>query len=106
MPDRAACPATLRLVAQLPRRVLIALVRVYRLLLSPWLGNSCRFEPSCSAYAIEALQRHGAIIGSGLTTYRLLRCHPWCTPGADPVPERPLRPFTALLSNPNLKKHL
>lgn len=81
-----------------PRRGLIALVRVYRLLLSPWLGNQCRFEPTCSRYAIEALERHGAVLGSGLAAGRLLRCHPWCTPGHDPVPERPWRPFTGLLS--------
>ncbi len=91
-------------VLRWPRLALIALVRAYRLLLSPWLGNSCRFEPTCSAYAIEALGRHGALVGSGLTTYRLLRCHPWCTPGADPVPDQPLRLFTTLLSHSNLKK--
>lgn len=89
---------------QLPRRVLVGLVRIYRLVLSPWLGNSCRFEPTCSNYAIEALERHGALLGSGLTTWRLLRCHPWCTPGADPVPEQPLGLFTRLLKSPNLKK--
>jgi putative membrane protein insertion efficiency factor len=87
-----------------PRRVLVLAVRVYRLLLSPWLGNSCRFEPTCSTYAIEALERHGALLGSGLTTWRLLRCHPWCTPGSDPVPEQPMGLFTRLLSSPNLKK--
>ena len=91
-------------MARWPRRLLVGFVRVYRLLLSPWLGNSCRFEPTCSAYAIEAIERHGALVGSGLTTYRLLRCHPWCTPGADPVPERPLRLFTRLLNPSNLKK--
>lgn len=84
--------------------MLVACVRIYRLLLSPWLGNSCRFSPSCSVYAIEALERHGAVAGSGLATYRLLRCHPWCTPGDDPVPERPLRLFSGLLSSSNLKK--
>lgn len=91
----------------LPRRGLVLFVRAYRLLLSPWLGNSCRFEPSCSAYAIEALERHGAVVGSGLTTWRLLRCHPWCTPGLDPVPAAPLpavRLFSDLLSPSNLKK--
>lgn len=93
-----------RRVAQWPRRLLIGLVRVYRLLLSPWLGNSCRFAPTCSAYAIEALQRHGAVVGSGLAGYRLLRCHPWCTPGDDPVPDRPLRPFTDLLSSLKTEK--
>jgi putative membrane protein insertion efficiency factor len=72
------------------RRVLIALVRGYRLLLSPWLGNACRFEPTCSIYAIEALDRHGALSGSYLAGRRLLRCHPWCPGGCDPVPPAPL----------------
>jgi len=64
--------------SRLPQHVLIGLVRGYRLLLSPWLGSSCRFEPTCSAYSLEALQRHGAAAGSYLTTARILRCHPWC----------------------------
>ena len=68
------------------RRLLIGLVKVYRLLLSPWLGQSCRFEPTCSAYAIEALERHGAATGSYLTLHRLARCQPWCKGGHDPVP--------------------
>jgi putative membrane protein insertion efficiency factor len=70
-----------------PRRALIALVRVYRLLLSPWIGQDCRFAPTCSVYAIEALQRHGAIAGAGLATWRILRCNPLCKGGCDPVPD-------------------
>ncbi|MBP5991539.1 MAG: membrane protein insertion efficiency factor YidD [Piscinibacter sp.] len=70
----------------MPQRALIGLVRGYRLLLSPWLGSSCRFEPTCSAYSLEALQRHGAAAGSYLTAARILRCHPWCQGGFDPVP--------------------
>jgi putative membrane protein insertion efficiency factor len=73
--------------SRLPQHVLIGLVRGYRLLLSPWLGSSCRFEPTCSAYSLEALQRHGAAAGSYLTTARILRCHPWCNGGFDPVPD-------------------
>jgi len=73
------------------RRVLIALVRGYRLLLSPWLGSACRFEPTCSVYAIEALERHGALSGSWLTLTRLARCQPWCQGGHDPVPLDPPR---------------
>jgi putative membrane protein insertion efficiency factor len=69
-----------------PRRALIGLVRAYRLLLKPWLGNACRFEPSCSQYALDALQRHGALAGGTLAGARLLRCHPWCDGGLDPVP--------------------
>jgi len=80
------------------RHVLIALVRGYRLLLKPWLGNACRFEPTCSQYALDALHRHGAFAGSTLAAGRILRCHPWCAGGIDPVPER--NPFAGLLSQP------
>jgi uncharacterized protein len=71
----------------LPQRLLIVLVQAYRLLLSPWLGSACRFEPTCSNYALQALQSHGAARGSYLTLRRLARCHPWCEGGHDPVPE-------------------
>ncbi len=86
------------------RQLLIGLVKAYRLLLSPWLGPSCRFGPTCSAYAIEALERHGAAVGSYLTLKRIARCQPWCEGGHDPVP--PKRPrgthkamFSSLLSD-------
>lgn len=69
------------------QRLLIALVEAYRLILSPWLGSSCRFEPTCSRYAIEALAKHGAAGGSYLTLKRIGRCHPWCAGGHDPVPD-------------------
>ncbi len=72
----------------LPQRVLIALVRGYRLLLSPWLGSACRFEPTCSAYSLQALQTHGAAVGTYMTLHRLARCHPFCKGGHDPVPAR------------------
>jgi putative membrane protein insertion efficiency factor len=83
-----------------PARALMALVRGYRLVLSPWLGNSCRFEPSCSSYSLAALERHGAIAGTALTIGRLGRCHPWCAAGFDPVPEHLPRLFTSLLARP------
>jgi putative membrane protein insertion efficiency factor len=73
-------------IVRLPQTVLIGIVKGYRLLLSPWLGSACRFEPTCSAYSLEALQRHGAVKGSYLTLYRLARCQPWCDGGHDPVP--------------------
>lgn len=79
------------------RVVLIALVRAYRFFLSPWLGSACRFEPSCSLYALQALQTHGAVAGSYLTLARLARCHPWCVGGMDPVPTETPRFFTRLL---------
>jgi putative membrane protein insertion efficiency factor len=78
------------------RDLLIGLIKVYRLLLSPWLGSACRFEPTCSRYGIEALARHGAAAGSYLTLRRLARCHPWCAGGRDPVPTDPPRFFTRL----------
>lgn len=70
----------------LPQRALIGLVTVYRWTLSPVLGPACRFEPSCSRYASEALERHGALRGSWLATRRLCRCHPFGGSGYDPVP--------------------
>lgn len=70
-----------------PAAHLLALpVRAYRLLLSPWVGHGCRFQPSCSVYALEALERHGAARGGWLTVRRLCRCHPFGGHGHDPVP--------------------
>lgn len=67
-------------------RLLIALVRLYRLAISPALAPSCRFLPSCSEYAIDALRLHGAAKGSWLSAKRLCRCHPWSAGGVDEVP--------------------
>ncbi|KFI24252.1 membrane protein insertion efficiency factor YidD [Paenirhodobacter enshiensis] len=61
-------------------------VRGYRLLFSPWVGHGCRYQPTCSAYALEALERHGALRGSWLAARRVLSCHPWGGFGYDPVP--------------------
>jgi putative membrane protein insertion efficiency factor len=83
---------------------LIALVKAYRLLLSPWLGSSCRFEPSCSVYSVQALEQHGAAIGGYLTAARLARCHPWCEGGSDPVPTEKPRLFTRLVPHSSPKK--
>jgi hypothetical protein len=69
-------------------RPLIVLITVYRWCLSPLLGQNCRFYPSCSQYALEAIQHHGAARGSWLALRRLLRCHPWHAGGLDPVPEQ------------------
>ena len=69
------------------RHLLIGLVRLYRLLLSPWVGGQCRFYPTCSQYTIDALERHGAAAGTYLGAARILRCQPWCRGGHEPVPE-------------------
>jgi putative membrane protein insertion efficiency factor len=74
-------------ILQWPRQALTGSVQAYRLLLKPWVGNVCRFEPSCSAYALEALDRHGAARGAILAAARILRCHPGCNGGHDPVPD-------------------
>jgi putative membrane protein insertion efficiency factor len=86
------------------QRLLMGLVRAYRLLLSPWLGSSCRFEPTCSIYALQALEQHGAASGSYLTIHRLVRCGPWCKGGHDPVPPQAPRLFSALFSPTSSKK--
>lgn len=69
-------------------RVLLGVIRVYQRLLSPLLGGRCRFHPTCSAYAAEAITEHGAGRGAWLAITRIARCHPWNPGGVDPVPER------------------
>ncbi|MBN2906282.1 MAG: membrane protein insertion efficiency factor YidD [Rhodobacteraceae bacterium] len=72
-----------------PLARLVALpVRSYRLILSPWIGFNCRYQPTCSAYALEALEKHGAIKGGWMAAKRIARCNPWGGCGYDPVPER------------------
>lgn len=70
----------------LPSRILIAPIRLYQRFLSPLLPPSCRFTPTCSHYAVEALARHGALKGGWLAVRRIGRCHPWGPTGYDPVP--------------------
>ncbi len=65
---------------------LLGLVKLYRITISPLLGSNCRYQPTCSAYAIEALRTHGAFRGSMLAAKRIARCHPWGGHGYDPVP--------------------
>ena len=67
-------------------RLLALPVHAYRLVLSPWLGHNCRYDPTCSAYALEALARHGGLRGGWLALRRIARCHPWGGMGVDDVP--------------------
>ena len=67
------------------RAILISLLRIYKAVISPWLPPSCRFVPTCSEYAREAIERHGALRGSSMAVWRLLRCQPFCAGGYDPV---------------------
>ncbi|MGF1662696.1 MAG: membrane protein insertion efficiency factor YidD, partial [Kineosporiaceae bacterium] len=69
-----------------PRYAVIGLLRLYQLTISPLLGPVCRFAPSCSSYAVEAVRIHGVVRGGWLTSRRLARCHPWNPGGWDPVP--------------------
>lgn len=84
----------------LPQRILLGLVRGYRLFLSPWLGSACRFEPTCSAYAMQAIQEYGATVGTYMTLHRLARCHPFCEGGHDPVPDHAPALFRRLVATP------
>jgi putative membrane protein insertion efficiency factor len=91
--------AALPPIQRWPRRALALPVRAYRYFLSPWLGSACRFEPTCSLYALQALDRHGATAGAYLAARRVLRCHPWCDGGLDPVPSR--APFVLTSRTPS-----
>ncbi|NQZ70968.1 MAG: membrane protein insertion efficiency factor YidD [Lentisphaeria bacterium] len=75
-------------ILKLPSKILLLLVRFYQLCLSPFIPSCCRFTPTCSAYAADALKLHGAIKGCILSMYRIGRCQPLCKGGHDPVPEK------------------
>jgi putative membrane protein insertion efficiency factor len=81
-PARAAAPESITL----PQRLLGGAIRLYQRIISPALPPACRFTPSCSQYALEAVMRHGALRGSWLAVRRLARCHPFHPGGYDPVP--------------------
>ena len=74
--------------------LIVGLIRGYQYFISPLVPPSCRFEPTCSHYAVGALKRHGAVVGLALALWRVLRCNPFCSGGVDEVPERPLRVFS------------
>ena len=74
-------------IARLPRLVLMGLIRVYQLTISPLLGPTCKYYPSCSHYGFEAVRRHGALRGTVLAGWRVLRCNPWSNGGVDEVPD-------------------
>lgn len=76
----------IKLLGQLPQRALLGLIRFYKRHISPGLMPSCRFTPTCSQYAMEAIERHGALKGGGLALWRILRCNPFGKGGYDPVP--------------------
>jgi putative membrane protein insertion efficiency factor len=69
------------------KRLALISIRIYKVAVSPYLPSTCRYEPTCSNYAAEAIERHGVGRGTGLTLRRLARCHPWRSGGYDPVPE-------------------
>ncbi len=73
-------------ISLLPRNVCVLILRAYRLIVSPLYGDVCRYYPSCSAYALQAIQLHGVIRGVALGTWRIARCHPWAAGGVDDVP--------------------
>ena len=80
------------------RWALIGFLRAYRLLISPLYGQVCRYHPSCSAYALEAVTERGSLVGTWLAVRRLARCHPWAAGGYDPVPHRAAPPESSRLS--------
>ncbi len=93
------------LLLRLPALTLQLIIRAYRLFVAPLLGPRCRFFPSCSAYASEAIARHGALGGSWLAAKRIAHCHPWCDGGYDPVPDvAPRHPNLFRNLQPNLTR--
>ncbi len=94
-------PSDLGPLARLANLPFVAVIWAYRFTLSPFVGRQCRFDPTCSRYALEAYRLHGPIRGSRLTIARLFRCHPWCPGGYDPVPIPGVEPRTEPTSPPN-----
>ncbi|PZR53157.1 membrane protein insertion efficiency factor YidD [Xylanimonas oleitrophica] len=82
----------LETIREIPASVLVGIIRVYQVVVSPMTGPTCKYYPSCSHYAVQALRTHGALRGTGLALWRILRCNPWSLGGVDDVP--PARPRT------------
>ena len=85
---------TLSFVWLLPRNICVVILRVYRAVISPLYGDVCRYYPSCSSYALQAIQHHGVIRGIWLGSLRIARCHPWAAGGVDDIPQRPTEPYS------------
>jgi uncharacterized protein len=79
---------TLMTIALLPRNACVVVLRAYRAVISPLYGEVCRYHPSCSRYALEAIQQYGVVRGSAMGAWRIARCNPWAAGGIDDVPER------------------
>jgi putative membrane protein insertion efficiency factor len=86
LPEPTSGIVTMNTLTSLARRLFIMLVRVYQLIISPFLGNNCRYYPTCSQYTIEAIELHGIFKGTWLGMKRISRCHPFHEGGVDPVP--------------------
>ena len=80
--------AVITTVLLFPRNIAVLILRAYRKVISPLYGDVCRYYPSCSAYALGAIQEHGVIVGSALGVARIVRCHPWAAGGIDDVPRK------------------
>jgi len=85
---------TLSFVWLLPRNLCVIILRVYRAVISPLYGDVCRYYPSCSSYALQAIQHHGVIRGIWLGSKRIARCHPWAAGGIDDIPQRPTERYS------------
>ena len=95
-------PAALaRGVLNIPRYAVMALIKVYQMTVSPLLGPTCKYYPSCSHYGLEAVRRHGAIKGSVMAAWRVLRCNPWSNGGVDEVPAKGEPLFRTPVPNPS-----
>ncbi|PAJ75907.1 membrane protein insertion efficiency factor YidD [Pseudoalteromonas sp. NBT06-2] len=80
----------MNIILLLPKKILMLLIKSYQKFISPFLGSNCRFNPTCSSYAINAIELHGSVKGSWLTLKRIIKCHPLHSGGEDPVPGNPI----------------